>query len=121
MEEKTKAKIKTKQKIKSQAAMEYLMTYGWAILIISLALGVLWSLGVLNPESLKPVMCELPAPFVCSNPIAATNGVVTITLGQGSGQSIRINSVACVDNSLLDSNGLPKSNAYWTSINEVIG
>jgi hypothetical protein len=41
-------------KIKSQAAMEYLMTYGWAILIIVLALGVLYSLGVMNPKNFIP-------------------------------------------------------------------
>jgi len=38
-------------KVKSQAAMEYLMTYGWAILIIALALGVLYSLGIMNPKT----------------------------------------------------------------------
>ncbi len=31
----------------SQSAMEYLMTYGWAILIVSIALAVLFQLGVL--------------------------------------------------------------------------
>ena len=41
-------------KIKSQAAMEYLMTYGWAILIIVLALGVLYSLGIMNPKNFIP-------------------------------------------------------------------
>jgi len=41
-------------KIKSQAAMEYLMTYGWAILIIALALGVLYSLGIMNPKNFLP-------------------------------------------------------------------
>jgi hypothetical protein len=34
--------------------MEYLMTYGWAILIIALALGVLYSLGILNPKNFAP-------------------------------------------------------------------
>jgi hypothetical protein len=43
-----------KKKIKSQAAMEYLMTYGWAILIIALALGVLYSLGIMNPKNFLP-------------------------------------------------------------------
>jgi hypothetical protein len=47
-------KEKTKIKVKSQAAMEYLMTYVRAILIISLALGVLYSLGVLNPKNFLP-------------------------------------------------------------------
>jgi hypothetical protein len=41
-------------KIKSQAAMEYLMTYGWAILIIALALGALYSLGIMNPKNFLP-------------------------------------------------------------------
>jgi hypothetical protein len=41
-------------KFKSQAAMEYLMTYGWAILIIALALGVLYSLGIMNPKNFLP-------------------------------------------------------------------
>jgi hypothetical protein len=39
---------------KSQAAMEYLMTYGWAILIIALSLAVLYSLGILNPKNFVP-------------------------------------------------------------------
>ena len=41
-------------KFKSQAAMEYLMTYGWAILIIALSLVVLYSLGIMNPKNFIP-------------------------------------------------------------------
>ena len=41
-------------KYKSQAAMEYLMTYGWAILIIALSLVVLYSLGIMNPKNFIP-------------------------------------------------------------------
>jgi hypothetical protein len=41
-------------KFKSQAAMEYLMTYGWAILIIALSLIVLYSLGIMNPKNFTP-------------------------------------------------------------------
>ena len=41
-------------KFKSQAAMEYLMTYGWAILIIALSLAVLYSLGIMNPKNFLP-------------------------------------------------------------------
>jgi hypothetical protein len=43
-----------KRRIKSQAAMEYLMTYGWAILIIALTLAVLYSLGIMNPKNFLP-------------------------------------------------------------------
>jgi hypothetical protein len=34
--------------------MEYLMTYGWAILVIAVVLGVLYSLGIFNPSNFAP-------------------------------------------------------------------
>lgn len=37
-----------------QSAMEYLMTYGWSILIIAVVLGTLYSLGVFSSASLAP-------------------------------------------------------------------
>ena len=36
---------------KSQSALEYMMTYGWAILIIVIVAGTLYSLGVFSPSS----------------------------------------------------------------------
>ena len=39
---------------KAQSAMEYLMTYGWAILVIAIVLGVLYYLGVFNSANLTP-------------------------------------------------------------------
>ena len=35
-----------RKKKKGQVAMEFLMTYGWAIIIILLAVAALWYLGV---------------------------------------------------------------------------
>ncbi len=40
--------------VRSQSAMEYLMTYGWAILIIAVVLGVLFQLGVFNSGNFAP-------------------------------------------------------------------
>jgi hypothetical protein len=39
---------------KSQSAMEYLMTYGWAILIIAIVLVALFSLGIFNSANFAP-------------------------------------------------------------------
>jgi len=36
---------------KAQAAMEYLMTYGWAILIVIIVAAALFALGVFNPST----------------------------------------------------------------------
>jgi len=38
-------------KRKAQAAMEYLMTYGWAILIVIIVAAALYALGVFNPTT----------------------------------------------------------------------
>ena len=40
--------------LKSQSAMEYLMTYGWAILIIAVVLGILFQLGVFSGGNFAP-------------------------------------------------------------------
>jgi len=50
---------------KSQAAMEFLMTYGWAILVVLVAIAALAYFGVLSPEKFLPdrpisdVKCEV--------------------------------------------------------------
>jgi hypothetical protein len=53
--------------IKAQSAMEYLMTYGWAILIIAVVLGALFELGVFNgmtfaPKA-QPGSCQVSRPY----------------------------------------------------------
>jgi len=48
-----KANLKSKH-MNLQSAMEYLMTYGWAILIIAVVLGALFQLGVFNPMTFAP-------------------------------------------------------------------
>lgn len=43
---------KTKSlRAKAQSALEYMMTYGWAILIVVLVAGAIYSLGIFNPGS----------------------------------------------------------------------
>jgi len=43
-----------KASAKAQSAMEYLMTYGWAILIMAVVLAALFQLGVFNPMTFAP-------------------------------------------------------------------
>jgi len=38
-------------KMKAQAAMEYLMTYGWAILIVIIVAAALYAFGIFNPAT----------------------------------------------------------------------
>jgi hypothetical protein len=46
--------FKNAKDFRSQSAMEYLMTYGWSILVIAIAMGLLFQLGVLNPANFGP-------------------------------------------------------------------
>jgi hypothetical protein len=48
---------------KGQAAMEFLMTYGWAILVVLAAIAALAYFGVLSPQKLLPERTTFPAPL----------------------------------------------------------
>ncbi|MDD5086457.1 MAG: hypothetical protein PHV16_01765 [Candidatus Nanoarchaeia archaeon] len=50
---------------RAQAAMEFLMTYGWAILVVLVVIGALAYFGVLNPGNLFPEKCTLPMGLYC--------------------------------------------------------
>lgn len=70
---------------KGQSAMEYLMTYGWAILIIAIVLVALFELGIFNGSTL-PTTCVAQSGFVCSSP-TYNGGDILVTLGQNSGST----------------------------------
>jgi hypothetical protein len=63
---------------KAQAAMEFLMTYGWAILVVIAAIAALAYFGVLSPANLLPQRCVGESGMDClRKPIydATTNNV----------------------------------------------
>jgi len=54
-------------KRKGQAAMEFLMTYGWAILVVLVAIGALVYFGVLSPSKFLPDTCSVGQGFACDD------------------------------------------------------
>jgi len=50
---------------KGQAALEFLMTYGWAILVVLAAIAALAYFGVLSPDRFLPEKCTLPSGLAC--------------------------------------------------------
>jgi hypothetical protein len=52
---------------RGQAAMEFLMTYGWAILVVLVVIGALAYFGILNPSILLPERCELQMGVNCKD------------------------------------------------------
>ncbi|MBI2653435.1 hypothetical protein HYX02_01355 [Candidatus Woesearchaeota archaeon] len=61
---------------KSQAALEFLMTYGWAILVVLVAIGALAYFGVLSPDKFLPAKCTLQAGIACLDHKATNSGAV---------------------------------------------
>ncbi|MCW1291538.1 MAG: hypothetical protein QXL76_00200 [Candidatus Rehaiarchaeum fermentans] len=63
-------------KIRSQAATEYLMTYGWAFLIIAIVAAILISLGVFRPSTSNTISGFSPlSPQSVSCLSASVNGL----------------------------------------------
>lgn len=60
---------------KGQAAMEFLMTYGWAILAAVIAIGVLAYFGVFSPGKYIPSSAVLTAPFYVDAYNIKTGGI----------------------------------------------
>jgi hypothetical protein len=76
---------------KAQAAMEFLMTYGWAILVVLVVIGALAYFGVLNPQTLLPERCELEQGVYCKDhQVTAATDTVTLRLENGRGHGIMI-------------------------------
>jgi len=79
--------------IKGQAAMEFLMTYGWAILVVLVAIGALAYFGVLNPSGFLPRSCTI-APGIGCDDFKVNANTVQLILRNGMGEDLKSISVA---------------------------
>ncbi len=77
---------------KGQAALEFLMTYGWAILVVLVAIGALAFFGVLSPDKFLPSKCTLQPGLACTDH-KVTPGIVTVVVKNGYGSDILVNDV----------------------------
>lgn len=77
---------------KGQAAMEFLMTYGWAILVVLAAIGALAYFGVLSPDTLLPERTTFQAPLtnVDTAYIDSSTGAIEIAFSNNVGYDINV-------------------------------
>ena len=80
---------------RAQSAMEYLMTYGWAILVVGIVLFGLYDANAFGGGSTLLAACIAQPGFLCSNPQMNTTGNVTVAFGQSTGASMTITGTAC--------------------------
>ena len=74
---------------KAQAALEFIMTYGWAILVVLVAVGALAYFGVLSPDRFLPNKCTMQPGIACVDH-KATADQLQVILQNGLGFDITV-------------------------------
>ncbi len=103
---------------RGQAAMEFLMTYGWALLVVLVAIGALAFFGVLNPGQFLPSTCTITPGIACNDFKVAEGGTpitgtVDLRLQNGFGDSLTTVTVD-IDIGQDGANDCPQyTNAAW--------
>ena len=84
---------------KAQAAMEFLMTYGWAILVVLVAIGALAYFGILNPQRFLPNSCTIAPGLSCDGfRVTTTNVELKVRNGMGKDLSnVSVQVTSCTD------------------------
>ena len=98
---------------KAQVAIDFLISYGVAILIITISLIAVIKLGILNPI-LTPVSCTPSPGFSCGYFYITQNGILTINMSQAIGGTMTIQGIACSSNYNQSGDFPEYGNAYVT-------
>jgi len=92
-------------KSRAQSAMEFLMTYGWALLIIVIVIAVLFYIGVLNPKGASGNSCIFAPGTSCYTfKLASDSGGLVLDIGQATGKPILVTGIGCSQNEVLAQN-----------------
>ncbi len=84
---------------RAQAAIEFLITNGWAILVVVILLAVLFYIGVLSPQNTTPNTCLFQPGFSCYTfKVGNGTGSLELDFGQATGKSIQVTGISCSQN-----------------------
>lgn len=93
---------------RAQAAMEFLTTYGWALVVVLVAMGALAYFGVWSPKSIMPDNCEIGVPFTCYEHAAYNDGIA-LSIRYGGLQQIDTLQVDIAGCGVISKNGVFRS------------
>lgn len=83
------------RELRLQSAMEYMVTYGWAIIMVAIALASLYLYGVFSSNNNVPNTCSFPGQFACTTTQLSYDGNLIINVGQTTLSNIDITAVGC--------------------------
>jgi hypothetical protein len=78
---------------KGQAALEFMVTYGWAIMSAIIVIGALSYFGVFNTQRYTRDTCYFGDQLVCEDNTALTNGTVKFQIRNNLGADIEVSEV----------------------------
>ncbi|BCS91256.1 MAG: hypothetical protein ARM1_0713 [Candidatus Micrarchaeota archaeon] len=84
--------------LRIQAAIDFLNTYGWALLIIAIVLIILIYLHVFNSSTFVSNVCESQNNIYCNKAILNTSGKVLVQITSDHQNPINITAIACSNN-----------------------
>lgn len=95
----------------AQAAVDFLTSYGLALIVIAIAVAVIYQISVSHP-TLSASSCAATPGFACDAYALNTSGAMQLTLSQATGGPIIINGVACSSQPSSVGSGPAYGNAY---------
>jgi hypothetical protein len=87
------AKVMNK-KMRLQAAVDFMVSYGIAILIVAISIYVIARLGIFSNQLTQPTCTTAPS-FSCGDFSLARNGLLTFVIAQAVGGTINVTGVSC--------------------------
>lgn len=89
--------------------MEYLMTYGWAILIVIIVAAALWALGVFNPATWQQASATGFSGFQVPTGgwVVNSNGTISVLLKNNLGSSVEVTDVDATVNGVATVTTVP--------------
>lgn len=93
---------------KGQGAMEYLTTYGWAVLVVMIVGVVLWKMGIFSHLSKTVSRCNDFEEIKCFDPtvqyISGSSRILNATLTNALGSTIHITNVEAREDCMFSNN-----------------
>ncbi|MFH1915694.1 MAG: hypothetical protein ABIJ21_00370 [Nanoarchaeota archaeon] len=80
-----------------QAAFEFLVTYGWAFIIVLVVLGILAYFGVFSASQFTPERCDFGPQLECIDFIVNSQGYILLKFQNSFGDSINITGAQSYD------------------------
>jgi len=113
---------------KAQSALEYLMTYGWAILIIVIVGAALYALGVFNPASSTSLTLTGVTNFQLIDAVLnKSSDTLTVIIGTKTGKTTAISNIdfdvdgTCMNSAIDGNTSIAPSATKEISVNGTAG